>query len=362
MNYPGTLASDWPGGFWWHFLAFALIILGFIILMVMGFIWYERRGVGRFQIRLGPNRVGPWGLLQPVADVIKIMTKEDLIPSGADKIVFWLAPLVSFVPVLMVFAVVPFRDGALLADLNVGLLYIIAMSAISTVGIFMAGWAANNKYALLGAMRAVALLISYEIPMGLALVAVVLTSGSLSTTDIVAAQDIPFLIVQPVGFLVFFIAALAEINRTPFDLIEADSELVAGYNIEYSSTKFATMYLTEYGEALMMSTLVTTFFLGGWRGPLLPPVLWFLIKIMAVFSLIMWIRSTLPRFRIDQAMGFTWKFLLPLGLGNLLFIGARSVFFPQLAVWMIFLVELVIGVVALILMGRFLTREKLIGV
>lgn len=361
MNYPGALAPDWPGGFWWHFLVFTVIILGFVLTTVMIFIWYERRGIGRFQIRPGPNRAGIWGLLQPVADVIKILTKEDLTPSGADRLLFWLAPVVSFVPVLLVFAVVPFRDGAMLTDLNVAVLYIVAMSAISTIGVFMAGWASHNKYSLIGAMREVAQLISYEIPMGLALVAVVLLSDSLSTSGIVAAQDIPFLVVQPLGFLVFFAAGLAEINRTPFDLIEADSELVAGYNIEYSSAKFAAMYLTEYGEAVMMSTLITTFFLGGWHGPFLPPVVWFLIKVVATFSAIMWTRSTLPRFRIDQAMGFAWKFLVPVGLLNLLLVSAQSIFFPNLAIWAFFLVELAIGLIVLALWPRFFTQRRPVG-
>jgi NADH-quinone oxidoreductase subunit H len=209
------------------------------------------------------------------------------------------------------------------------------MGVIPSIGIFMAGWASNNKYALIGAIREVALLISYEIPMGLALVGVILMANSLSLEGIVQAQEIPFFVLQPLGFFVFLVASLAEINRTPFDLIEADSEIVAGYNIEYSGAKFAVLYLTEYAEALTASVLLSTLFLGGWRGPILPPVIWFLIKVMAMFTLIVWIRSTLPRLRIDQMMSFNWKFLLPLALINLAVV--TLVVFSSLPGWVAFI-------------------------
>ncbi|MBI2829996.1 MAG: NADH-quinone oxidoreductase subunit NuoH, partial [Chloroflexi bacterium] len=272
----------------------------------MAFIYFERRGIARFQARLGPNRAGPFGLLQPVADAIKVLLKEDIIPSKADKLVFWLAPVITFAPIMMMFAVIPFQGGALLADLNIGILYIIAVSSVVSIGMFMAGWSSNNKYSLLGAMRDIAQLVSYEIPLGLAILGVVLLTGSLSMTDIVEAQSVPFILVQPLGFLIFIIAALAEINRTPFDLLEADSEIVAGYNIEYSGMKFAMFYLAEYCEALVISSITAVIFLGGWKGPVLPPVLWFLIKVFAVFFLIFWIRSTIPRLRIDQVLSFAW--------------------------------------------------------
>ena len=281
-----ALPPDWPGNFWLHWVVFSVIILTFVLVSAIAFIWFERRGVGRFQIRLGPNRTGPFGLLQPVADVIKILTKEDIVPAKGDKLVFWLAPLAAFVPVVMIFAVIPFQSGALLADLNIGILYVIAISSVAIVGVFMAGWASNNKYSLIGAMRDVAMLISYEIPLALSIVGVVIIAGSLSLTEIVASQHIPFIFLQPLGFLIFFIVSLAESNRTPFDLVEAESEIVAGYNIEYSGMKFGTLYLAEYAEVIAMSAIMTTLFLGGWQGPLLPPFLWFLIKVFAIFFLI----------------------------------------------------------------------------
>jgi NADH-quinone oxidoreductase subunit H len=334
INYPPA-PPDWPGGYWWHWLVFTLIIIAFVMTMALIFIWYERRLVGRFQSRLGPNRAGPFGFFQPVADAIKILTKEDIITSRGDRVIFWIAPIVGFVSVVMIFAVVPFWEGAVLVDLDAGLLFVLAMGVIPSIGIFMAGWASNNKYALIGAIREVALLISYEIPMGLALVGVILMANSLSLEGIVQTQEIPFFVLQPLGFFVFLVASLAEINRTPFDLIEADSEIVAGYNIEYSGAKFAVLYLTEYAEALAASVLLSTLFLGGWRGPILPPVIWFLIKVMAMFILIVWIRSTLPRLRIDQMMSFNWKLLLPLALINLAVV--TLVVFSSLPGWVAFI-------------------------
>jgi NADH-quinone oxidoreductase subunit H len=343
----------WPGNFWLHLLVFTVIIINFVLLMVMFFIWFERRLIGRIQVRPGPNRVGPFGLLQPVADVIKILTKEDIVPARGDKLVFWLAPVVALTPVFLMIAVVPFQNGALLADLNIGILYIVAISSVSSIGVFMAGWSSNNKYALIGAMRDVAQLVSYEIPLVLSIIGVVLLTGSLSLTEIVSAQDVPFILLQPLGCLIFFIGSLAEINRTPFDLLEADSEIVAGYNIEYSGMKFATFFLMEYAEALVASTLVTTLFLGGWRGPLLPPLLWFLIKVVAVFALIVWIRGTIPRLRIDQVMAFAWKFLLPLALINLLTTSLQVVFWPESPLWSIALSNLVLAIALVFIWSRF---------
>lgn len=347
------LPPDWPGNFWLHWAVFTLMIITFVLITVMAFIWFERKMLARFQVRLGPNRAGPFGLLQPVADVIKILTKEDLVPAKADKLVFWLAPLVGFAPVLMIFAVIPFGDGALLADLNIGILYIVAISSMVSIGIFMAGWASHNKYSLIGAMRDIAQLVSYEIPMVLAIVGVVLLAGSLSMTDIIDAQSIPFILLQPLGFTIFFIAALAEINRTPFDLVEADSEIVAGFNIEYSGMKFALLFLMEYSEAVAIAAITTTLFLGGWKGPLLPPFLWFLIKIFAVFLLIIWIRVTIPRLRIDQVMAFAWKFLLPLALINLFVTGAQVLFWPETAgTWPLILINLALAVFLILMWSR----------
>ena len=305
------------------------------------------------QARLGPNRVGPFGLLQPVADAIKVLLKEDIVPAKGDKIVHWLAPVVAFVPALMIFAVVPFQDGALLADLNVGILYVVAISSVATVGIFMAGWGSSNKYSLLGAMRDIASVVSYEIPVVLSLVGVVLIAGSLSLNQIVLAQDIPFILLQPLGFLLFFIGGCAEINRSPFDLFEADSEIVAGFHTEYSGMKFAMFYLAEYAEAVVISAIITTLFLGGWRGPLLPPWLWFVIKTIAVFFVMVWTRTTLPRIRIDQLMALAWKFLFPLALINLIITAIEVLTWPVALPWVIILVNFAIMALLVLLWSKF---------
>jgi NADH-quinone oxidoreductase subunit H len=348
-----AVPPDWPGGFWGHWLFFTIIIIAFVMSMVMGFIYIERRGMARMQARLGPNRVGPFGILQPVADAIKVLLKEDIIPTNADKIVHWLAPVVAFAPVLLIFAVVPFQNGALLADLNIGILYVVAISSISTVGIFMAGWGSSNKYSLLGAMRNIAAVVSYEIPLVLTIASVVLITGSLSMNQIVLAQNIPFILLQPLGFLLFFIASCAEINRSPFDLLEADSELVAGFHTEYSGMKFAMFYLVEYAEALAMSAIITTLFLSGWRGPLLPPWLWFLIKVVAVFFVMVWTRTTLPRIRIDQLMALAWKFLFPLALINLIITSVQVLAWPVTIPWVMVLVNVAIMVVLVLLWSKF---------
>jgi NADH-quinone oxidoreductase subunit H len=348
-----TLSPDWPGNFWAHWGVFVVIIIAFVLAMVMGFIWFERRAMAIMQARLGPNRVGPFGFLQPVADVIKILLKEDIVPAKSDKLVHWLAPVVALVPVLMLFAVVPFQGGALLADLNIGILYVMAISSVTTVGIFMAGWASNNKYALLGAMRQVASVVSYEIPVVLSIVGVILLTGSLSLTQIVQAQDIPFILLQPLGFLLFFIGACAEINRSPFDLMEADSEIVAGFHIEYSGMKFALFYLVEYAEALAISALVAILFLGGWRGPLLPPWLWFLVKVGLVFFVMIWIRTTVPRVRIDQLMALAWKFLFPLAILNLLITAVEILAWPEVSLWLMVPINFAVMIVLVLLWSKF---------
>jgi NADH-quinone oxidoreductase subunit H len=352
-----VLASDWPAGFWSHLIIFIVILFVFVIFMAMGFIYFERRFISRFQIRIGPNRVGPFGLFQPVADVIKILIKEDIVPLNADKLIHLLAPIFAIAPAIMVFAVIPFQNGAALVNLNIGILYIVAVSSISIVGMVMAGWSSNNKYALVSAMRVIAQVVSYEIPLALAIIGVVLFAGTLSMNGIVQAQHIPYILLQPLGFLIYFLGSMAEINRTPFDLLEAEGEIVAGYNIEYSGFKFALFYLTEYTEAIAVSTIITTLYLGGWKGPFdtLPvlPVLWFLIKVFAVFAVIIWVRATLPRLRIDQVMGFAWKFLLPLSLINLLITGAQVVFRPNISQWVIVGVNVVLAAVLILVFSRF---------
>jgi NADH-quinone oxidoreductase subunit H len=352
-----VLAADWPAGFWSHLIIFIVILFVFVIFMAMGFIYFERRFISRFQIRIGPNRVGPFGLFQPVADVIKILIKEDIVPLNADKLIHLLAPIFAIAPAIMVFAVIPFQNGAALVNLNIGILYIVAVSSISTVGMVMAGWGSNNKYALVSAMRVIAQVVSYEIPLALAIIGVVLFAGTLSMNGIVQAQNIPYILLQPLGFLIYFLGSMAEINRTPFDLLEAEGEIVAGYNIEYSGFKFALFYLTEYTEAIAVSTIITTLYLSGWKGPFdtLPilPVLWFLIKVFAVFAVIIWVRATLPRLRIDQVMGFAWKCLLPLALINLLITGAQVVFWPNLSQWVIVGVNVVLAAILILAFSRF---------
>jgi len=353
-----AIAPDWPGewlgvsGFWWHWLFFTVVVIAFVLAMVMGVIYIERRGMGRMQSRLGPNRTGPFGLLQPVADAVKVLLKENIVPAKADKLVHWLAPVVAFAPALMIFAVIPFQNGALLADLNIGILYVVAISSVSTVGVFMAGWGSSNKYSLLGAMRNVAAVVSYEIPLVLAVLGVVLIAGSLSMNQIVLAQNIPFILLQPLGFLIFFIAGCAEINRSPFDLMEADSELVAGFHTEYSGMKFAMFYLVEYAEAVAIAAIITTLFLGGWRGPLLPPFLWFIIKIFIVFFFMVWTRSTLPRVRIDQLMALAWKFLFPLSLINLFITALQVLIWPTGLPWVLIIVNFAIMAILILLWSK----------
>jgi NADH-quinone oxidoreductase subunit H len=347
------LPPDWPGNYWAHWGIFTVIILAFVLLMVLGFIWFERRSMAIMQARWGPNRAGPFGVFQSAADALKVMIKEDIVPSRADKVVHWLAPVIAFAPVMMVFAVVPFQGGALLVDLNVGILYVVAISSVTTLGIFMAGWGSNSKYTLLGAMRQVATVVSYEIPVVLSLVGVILLTGSLSLQQIVMAQNVPFILVQPLGFLLFFTGALAEINRAPFDLTEADSELVAGYLTEYSGMKFGLFFLAEYAEALVVSALVTTLFLGGWRGPLLPDWLWFLVKVGAVFFVIVWIRTTVPRVRIDQLMALAWKFLFPLALINLLVTAVEILVWPDVSLWLLVPINFGVMIVLVLLWSKF---------
>ena len=348
-----VVPPDWPGeSYWWHWLFFTVVLIAFVLTMVMGVIYVERRGLGRMQSRLGPNRTGPFGLLQAVADAIKVLLKENIVPDKADKLIHWLAPVVAFAPVLMIFAVVPFQNGALLADLNIGILYVVAISSVATVGVFMAGWGSSNKYSLLGAMRNVAAVVSYEMPLVLAVLGVVLVAGSLSMNQIVLAQDIPFILFQPLGFLIFFAAGCAEINRSPFDLMEADQELVAGFHTEYTGMKFAMFYLVEYAEAIAIAAIITTLFLGGWRGPFLPPWLWFIVKVFIVFFFMVWTRATLPRVRIDQLMALAWKFLFPLALINLFVTAIQVLVWPDALPWIVIIINFAIMGILILLWSK----------
>ena len=359
--WDGALDSGWAiDNFWAHLALFAVGIIGFVLLVVMGFIWFERRFISPFQLRIGPNRCGPFGLLQPVADAVKVMLKEDIVPTVADKWVHFLAPIVVFVPVLLMFAVIPIHEGVgLIPDLNIGILFVVAVGSIETVAVFMAGYGSNNKYALVGAMRSVAQMVSYEMPMAFAVIAVVMVAGTLSMQGIVKAQTVPFALLLPMAFLFYCICALAELQRTPFDLLEAESEIIAGYHIEYSGMKFAMFYLGEYGGAIAQCAIITTLFLGGWKGPILPPVLWFMIKLFAVFGVIVWIRATWPRVRIDQLMGFAWKYMLPLSLINLLIVALEVIWLGDDVVtwWLVPLNIVISGGLLTVWAGMF----KLIG-
>ncbi|MFL2761651.1 MAG: NADH-quinone oxidoreductase subunit NuoH [Dehalococcoidia bacterium] len=298
-------------------LAFAAVNV--VVMATALYILFERRVLARFQARLGPNRWGPFGIFQPIADLIKIITKEDTTTDIADKIVHNLAPIIFLSATLAVIAVIPLGNNSFLGKLNVGVLYIVAITSVNVVAIIMAGWADGNKYSMLGAMRGVAMLISYEIPMGLAIVGVILMSGTMSLSGIVEAQQLPFLLVQPLGFLIFLIASVAEMSRAPFDQIEAESELGAGYHTEYSGMKFGIFQLAEFMAPLITGIVVTTLFLGGFRGwSWLPGELWFLIKVFSVVFVLLWIRATWPRIRFDQIMAFSWKALLALAFLNII--------------------------------------------
>lgn len=312
------------------------IILVGLLLVAAYLVYFERKLLSRLQIRLGPNRAGPFGLLQPLADAVKLLLKEDVVPARADRLIFLFAPAVVAGSALLIFAVVPFGQGwsiggreipLVVADLNVGLLYTLALSSVGVYGVALGGWASNSKYSLLGGIRAVAQMISYELSLGLSLVPVVMLAGSFSLVDIVAAQGrCPFILLQPVAFVIFFLSSLGEIKRIPFDLPEAENELVAGYHTEYSGMRFGLFFLGEYVTMVVLGSLVAVFFLGGWQGPLLPPFLWFALKVMLVAFVMIWIRGTLPRLRYDQLMHFGWKVLIPSALLNIVATGGIMLF------------------------------------
>ena len=308
-----------------------LVVLVALLLLAAYLIYVERRLLGFMQMRLGPNRAGPQGLLQPFADVVKLLTKEDFVPAGADRVIFLYAPAVVAASALLIFAVVPFARGwtfrgqeipGVISDLNVGLLFVLALSSLGVYGVALGGWASNSKFSLLGAIRGAAQMISYEVSLGLSLVPVVMLAHSFSLVEIVRAQErLPFLILQPLAFLIFFISSVAEMKRIPFDIPEAENELVAGYHTEYSGMRFGFYFLGEYVTMVTLGALVAVFFLGGWRGPFLPPLFWFLIKVSLVVFAIIWIRATYPRLRYDQLMEFGWKILIPLALLNIIITG-----------------------------------------
>jgi len=318
------------------FLIPAIKSLVVIVVLLTGFAYLsyiERKLVARFQVRYGPNRAGPFGLLQPVADALKMAFKEELVPGHVDRTVYLLAPALAVVPALAMWAVIPISDASFslfgqrvtlyIADVNVGLLYVLAIASLGTYGIILAGWSSNNKYSLLGALRTSSQMLSYELPMGIAMVTLMLITGSLSMVDTVNAQkSMWFVVLQPVGFIIYFISGLAEANRSPFDLPETENELVSGFATEYGGIKFALFFMGEYIAMITISALTTTFFLGGWRGPFVDQfpalgVVYFVLKVTLVIFATIWVRASLPRVRYDKLMQFCWKFLLPLSLLNL---------------------------------------------
>jgi len=307
------------------------VMLGVLLLAASYLVWLERKLLARLQIRLGPNRAGIFGLLQPIADAFKLLTKEDLIPAAADPFIFQLAPAVVALTALMMFAVVPVGPDIelfgqpvpmVITDLNVGLLYVFALSSLGVYGVALGGWASNSKFALLGGIRGAAQMISYELALGLSLVPVVMLAGSFSLTEIVDAQaGLPYIFLQPVSFAIFVISAMAESKRIPFDLPEAENELGAGFHTEYSGMRFGLFFLGEYVHIQVLGALVAVFFLGGWHGPFLPPAVWLMLKIFFVAVIMIVVRGTLPRLRYDQLMALGWKVLIPASLINIVLTG-----------------------------------------
>ena len=285
-------------------------VLSFIVLSLT---WLERKALGRLQLRLGPTRTGPMGLLQPLADAVKLILKEDIVPTSSDKAIFWIAPVIVVISAFMIWVTIPGSQGLVLRNLELGLFYIIAFAVVGILGLVLAGWGSANKYGVLGGLRSAAQLISYEIPVILVVVAVAMLAQSLDLTVIVNAQSkLPYIVLMPLGIVVFFIAGLAEVGRTPFDIYHAESEVVGGPFVEYSGAHWAVFFLAEYINTFAIAALTTLLFLGGWLGPFLPGIVWFLIKVYAVILVIFWIRGTFPRLRMDQLMAFAWKTMVPL--------------------------------------------------
>jgi NADH-quinone oxidoreductase subunit H len=332
-------------------LKITLVLVAFLTAIAYT-VLMERKVLGFIQLRYGPNRVGPWGLLQPVADLLKLLFKEDFTPPGVNKVLFIMAPIITAVTAFLPFAVIPFAKDILpatltiygqtvdltvaglnqgvIADINVGLLYVFAMGSLAVYGAVLGGWASNNKYSLLGGLRYAAQMVSYELALGLSIIGVLMLAGSLSLVKIVEAQKCMwFIVYQPLGFFLFLTAAFAECARTPFDLIECENELVAGFQTEYSSMKWALFMLGEYCHIIVASALATTLFLGGWQGPVLPPIVWFMLKTFALVFFFIWIRGTFPRLRFDQLMQLGWKGLLPLTLANIVVTAAVILFLKR---------------------------------
>ncbi len=366
-------------------MTFALIIewliKGFVLVLVLlgGFAYltlYERKALARIQSRIGPNRAGPWGILQPIADAIKLIFKEELIPARADKLLFILAPVVTLVPALVITAVVPWGTEVMMfgrkvtlyiADINVGVLYIMSVASIAVYGVVLAGWSSNNKYAMMGGLRSSAQMISYEIALGLSFIAAIMLAGSMRMLDIVEAQrNLWFVLLQPVGTAIFLIATLAEVNRPPFDMPEAEQELTAGYHTEYSGMKFALLFMAEYDKMIAISAIGATLFFGGFRGPFVDMYPWLgpvymLLKLVILLFGMIWVRATWPRIRYDRLMAFGWKVMLPLALA-IVFVTAAGIILAEqvnpLFLWSIPIVSLLAGFTAIMMLYRTLRRKE----
>ncbi len=371
-NIYDTVVGFAPDGLEWAAYVVACVILAFIvinaaILTTALYTWFERRVLGRFQNRLGPNRWGPFGILQPIADLLKLITKEDVIPDVADKRVFNLAPIVLVFPGLLVFSVIPFGEQSFLGKLNVGVLFVLGVTGINTLAIIMGGWASRNKYALFGAIRGAAMLVSYEVPMALGLVGVVIMAGSMALSDVVNSQNVFFIVVQPLGFFVFMAAALAEMSRAPFDMIESESELGSGYNTEYSGIKFALLQLAEFMAPIVVAAVATALFLGGTRGiDPIPGQVWFILKAFALIFVLLWTRATWPRLRVDQIMGFAWKGLFPLSLVNIFVVAIEAFIFQEAdgtissgSLWLMTGINWIVFIGAIVFIANLLGQGKL---
>jgi NADH-quinone oxidoreductase subunit H len=364
-NWIVQLLENWGVAPEWQTFIVYLIgaaILGTgALLFTLILIWAERKIIGRLQDRLGPNRVGPWGIFQPVADMLKIFIKEHIIPDEVDPIPYHLAPIISVASVLLLWSVVPFSDSVRGSNLNVALLFILGVGGLGELGVILAGWGSNNKYSMLAAFRASAQMISYEVPMAIVLLTSVILSGSMALGDIVKSQNIAYIFFLPLGAFIFFIASIAENGRAPFDLAEAESELVAGFNVEYSGLKFGMFYVADFLRAFTSAVIFSSIFLGGWRGPGAEqiPILGFvylLIKSVIVWFLGVWIRGSLPRFRVDQMMAITWKFLTPLALALFIVVAFVTKLIESTNQWLQVLIFLMINV-ALYVVGFAIVRK-----
>ena len=344
-----------------------VVIAVFVLLVDIFLVWMERKVVARFQDRLGPNRIGPYGLFQPVADVIKLLIKEDFTPGGADKVLFNLAPIIALATVLLLWAVIPFAPTILGSDVNVGVLYILAIGSISALGIIMAGWSSNNKYALIGAFRMVAQMVSYEVPMVVTLLVPVLLAGSMGIQQIVEKQTIWYIFLVPIPAFLFLVSSIAELGRAPFDLAEGESEIVAGFHIEYTGMKFGMFYAGELLHALTVGALFATLFLGGWRGPYVEQapilgVVYLFLKAFFMYWVIMWIKYSLPRIRIDHMLNLNWKILTPLSIAVLVVVAVVSKLLeatsPYLYAAGILLANLLVGWATMAILRKIPRKER----